>query len=157
MKRTQTAFFRRCLAALVCLCTTVCAAALPAGAQEPEYPYTYPAEQPYYEMSMYGFFKDASDEENDLVYTVGTFRLLDAQGGQSLAYCADAEIFDEPGFRYRPVALTELPRTSASADKLRAFPLALGGHRACVHDTEIAFFSEADDVEGGGGFPQVTA
>lgn len=120
MKRTQTAFFRRCLAALVCLCTTVCAAALPAGAQEPEYPYTYPAEQPYYEMSMYGFFKDASDEENDLVYTVGTFRLLDAQGGQSLAYCADAEIFDEPGFRYRPVALTELLRTSASADKLRA-------------------------------------
>ena len=120
MKRTQTTRLSRLLAVLLCLCMILPVASVPALAEGEEYAYTYPDDKPYYEVSMYAYACTDADVAQNLQYPTSIFRLLDAQGNQLLAYCADAAVYDEPGFRYRPVALTALSRTSAQADKLRA-------------------------------------
>ena len=121
MKRTGT--HARRIALLLCLCMIMSMIQLPVFAVpvEEEYPYQYPdnSSYPYYEISMYAYKLNESDEG---AYATPIMRLLDTKNGNQaiLAYCADSAIFDEYGFRYKAVDLESLTTTSANAGKLRA-------------------------------------
>ena len=86
-----------------------------------EFVYHYPNEngKPYYQMSMYAYKLNSTDEAS---YPTGVFRLLDTQNNNavSYAYCADSAIYDAFGSYYKIVPLTECDTTKTSANKLRA-------------------------------------
>ena len=83
-----------------------------------EYPYQYPSEKNYYQMSMYAYKVNASDAES---YPTGIFRLLSADEQNIYAYCADSDIYDVPGTAYQAIALSDYyDGTTTQADKLRS-------------------------------------
>lgn len=99
------------------LCFFMVLALLPTAAFAAEYPYQYPEEKPYYEMSMYAYKVDAADAES---YPTGIFRLLTDDNRTSYAYCADSEIYDIPGTAYKSIALSDYyGGTTVSTEKLR--------------------------------------
>ena len=83
-----------------------------------EYPYQYPTEKNYYEMSMYAYKVNASDKES---YPTGIFRLETADKQSFYAYCADSEIYDVPGTAYKELTLSDYyDGTTTQAGKLRS-------------------------------------
>lgn len=90
---------KRLFATLLCLLMVF--SLVPTTAFAAEYPYQYPAEKPYYEMSMYAYKVNAADAES---YPTGIFRLLTDDNRTLYAYCADSEIYDIPGTAYRRIA-----------------------------------------------------
>ncbi len=90
---------------------------LPAVAYAAEYPYKYPAEKPYYEMSIYAYKENATDAES---YPTGIFRLLTDDNRTLYAYCADSAIYDIPGTAYKSVSLPDYySDTTINTGKLR--------------------------------------
>lgn len=86
------------------LCILMVFTLLPIAAFAAEYPYQYPAEKPYYEMSMYAYKVNAADAES---YPTGIFRLLTDDNRTLYAYCADSEIYDIPGTAYKAISLSD--------------------------------------------------
>ncbi len=121
MKRISATLPGRVLALLLTLCLLFTAGAVTAFADE-EYPYQYPAEgdKPYYELSMLAYEVDDGTSPPDSYYYGGVHRLLDAQGKQWLAYCADSNVTEKFGSQYKAVPLSELETTQGSEKKLRA-------------------------------------
>ncbi len=100
------------------LCILMVFTLLPIAAFAAEYPYQYPAEKPYYEMSMYAYKVNAADAES---YPTGIFRLLTEDNRTLYAYCADSEIYDIPGTAYKAISLSDhYGAETASTGKLRA-------------------------------------
>ena len=92
-----------------------------------EYNYHYPEDsnKPYYQLSMYAYNEDTEIDpvtHEDLVNIAGIFRLLntDANNEESLAYCADSQVYDEFGFNYKLVPLDKCGTTQQNAKQLRA-------------------------------------
>lgn len=99
------------------LCILMVFTLLPIAAFAAEYPYQYPAEKPYYEMSMYAYKVNAADAES---YPTGIFRLLTDDNRTLYAYCADSEIYDIPGTAYKAISLSDhYGAETASTGKLR--------------------------------------
>lgn len=99
------------------LCILIVFTLLPIAAFAAEYPYQYPAEKPYYEMSMYAYKVNAADAES---YPTGIFRLLTDDNRTLYAYCADSEIYDIPGTSYKAISLSDhYGAETASTGKLR--------------------------------------
>lgn len=99
------------------LCILIVFTLLPIAAFAAEYPYQYPAEKPYYEMSMYAYKVNAADAES---YPTGIFRLLTDDNRTLYAYCADSEIYDIPGTAYKAISLSDhYGAETASTGKLR--------------------------------------
>lgn len=99
------------------LCILMVFTLLPIAAFAAEYPYQYPAEKPYYEMSMYAYKVNAADAES---YPTGIFRLLTDDNRTLYAYCADSEIYDIPGTAYQAISLSDhYGAETASTGKLR--------------------------------------
>lgn len=86
------------------LCILMVFTLLPIAAFAAEYPCQYPAEKPYYEMSMYAYKVNAADAES---YPTGIFRLLTDDNRTLYAYCADSEIYDIPGTAYKAISLSD--------------------------------------------------
>lgn len=105
---------------LLCLmlCILMVFTQLPIAALAAEYPYRYPTEKPYYEMSMYAYKVNAADAES---YPTAIFRLLTDDNRTRYAYCADSEIYDIPGTAYKAVSLSDhYGGETEDAGKLRA-------------------------------------
>ena len=121
MKRISATLPGRVLALLLTLCLLFTAGAVTAFADE-EYPYQYPADgdKPYYELSMLAYEVDDGTSPPSSYYYGGVHRLLDAQGKQWLAYCADSNVTEKFGSQYKAVPLSELATTQGSEKKLRA-------------------------------------
>lgn len=99
------------------LCILMVFTLLPIAAFAAEYPYQYPAEKPYYEMSMYAYKVNAADAES---YPTGIFRLLTDDNRTLYAYCADSEIYDIPGTAYKAISLSDhYGAETSSTGKLR--------------------------------------
>lgn len=106
---------KRLFATLLCLLMAF--SLVPTTAFAAEYPYQYPAEKPYYEMSMYAYKVNAADAES---YPTGIFRLLTDDNSTLYAYCADSEIYDIPGTDYKAISLSDhYGAETASTGKLR--------------------------------------
>ena len=106
---------KRLFATLLCLLMVF--SLVPTTAFAAEYPYQYPAEKPYYEMSMYAYKVNAADAES---YPTGIFRLLTDDNRTLYAYCADSEIYDIPGTAYKAISLSDhYGAETASTGKLR--------------------------------------
>ncbi len=102
----------------IALCCFMVFALLPTTAFAAEYPYLYPEEKPYYEMSMYAYKVNATDTES---YPTAIFRLLTDDNRTLYAYCADSEIYDIPGTAYKSVSISDYyGNTAAITGKLRA-------------------------------------
>ena len=99
------------------LCILMAFTLLPTATFSAEYPYRYPAEKPYCEMSMYAYKVNAADAEN---YPTAIFRLLADDNRTLYAYCADSEIYDIPGTAYKAVPLSDHYGEAAETGKLRA-------------------------------------
>ena len=109
MKRISATLPGRVLALLLTLCLLFTAGAVTAFADEAEYPYRYPEEKNYDELSFYAFHLTQEDAEaqEPVNQVAGTYRLLDQEGNVKLAYCADALTYDNAGFRYRQIPLSQ--------------------------------------------------
>ena len=106
---------KRLFATLLCLLMAF--SLVPTTAFAAEYPYQYPAEKPYYEMSMYAYKVNAADAES---YPTGIFRLLTDDNRTLYAYCADSEIYDIPGTAYKAISLSDhYGAETAGTGKLR--------------------------------------
>ncbi len=110
MKRISATLPGRVLALLLTLCLLFTAGAVTAFADANEdYPYLYPEEQNYDELSFYVFHLTEEDAEaqEPVNQVAGTYRLIDDNNGSKVAYCADAVTYDNPGFRYRQIPLSQ--------------------------------------------------
>lgn len=93
-----------------------------AGEEEYIYQYLEDTDQPYYQMSMYGFQEEETPSDDNPSYPTAIYRLKDtaAKGVISLAYCADIKTPDNCGTKYKVVPLEENNFTQTKAEHLRA-------------------------------------
>ena len=145
MKRISATLPGRVLALLLTLCLLFTAGAVTAFADEEEYPYLYPEEKNYDELSFYVFYvtkgqEEANPPENNVA---GTYRLLDQENNVKLAYCADAETYDNAGFCYRQIPLSD----KFSEDAVKHLRAIINNSYPFVTVFKFVWEMKADDVD----------
>lgn len=110
---------KRFFAFLLCLSMIIPAAGFEVyadDAEETEYTYYFPADVPYYEMSMFPY--QIKNQQGGMPSAI--YRLIDQEGNVWRTYCGNANIYDNGGTNYKIVPLEDSQLIPGDKEKLRA-------------------------------------